>query len=137
MCEVCNITFPVEVVDFRTVWHFAVQYGMVRMAYMNYRIEEHAVVNTASDTDTVEIMVDGKKIPAKKGEPILAALLANGIRINRYTAKKHEPRGLFCGIGQCTDCAMIVNGRPNVRTCITPVESGMIIKTQNGIEKEV
>ncbi len=131
------LLFPVEVVDFRTVWHFAVQYGMVRMAYMNYRIEEHAVVNTASDTDTVEITVDGKKIPAKKGEPILAALLASGIRINRYTAKKHEPRGLFCGIGQCTDCVMIVNGRPNVRTCITPVESGMIIKTQNGIEKEV
>ncbi|MCK9170732.1 MAG: (2Fe-2S)-binding protein [Treponema sp.] len=101
---------------------------------MNNRIEEHAVLDTASDKETVEITVDGITIPAEKGEPILAALLANGIRINRYTAKKHEPRGLFCGIGQCTDCAMVVNGRPNVRTCITPVEAGMVIKTQEGIE---
>ena len=29
---------------------------------------------------------------------ILAALHAEGIIVNRYTAKKHEPRGIFCGI---------------------------------------
>jgi aerobic-type carbon monoxide dehydrogenase small subunit (CoxS/CutS family) len=65
---------------------------------------------------------------------IIAALIANGIRINRYTLKKKEPRGIFCGIGQCTDCVMVVNGRINVRTCITPVVDSMVIQTQQGLE---
>ncbi|MFR9063908.1 MAG: 2Fe-2S iron-sulfur cluster-binding protein [[Clostridium] scindens] len=26
------------------------------------------------------------------------------------SAKKHEPRGYFCGIGRCTNCVMTVNG---------------------------
>ncbi len=104
---------------------------------MDNRIKEHVVVDTSSDAKMVEIEVDGKKISAKEGEPILSALLANGIRINRYTEKRHEPRGLFCGIGQCTDCAMVVNGQPNVRTCITPVKAGMVIDTQNGIGEEL
>ena len=28
---------------------------------------------------------------------------------------------------------MTVNGDPNVRTCVTPVEEGMIVETQNGL----
>ncbi|MBA7552884.1 hypothetical protein ES705_45461 [subsurface metagenome] len=83
--------------------------------------------------EMVEIKVDGKIIQVKKGEMIVAALITNGITINRYTLKKKEPRGIFCGIGQCTDCVMVVNGKPNVRTCVTPVEDGMIIETQYGV----
>jgi len=81
----------------------------------------------------VSISVDGKEIEAYEGEPILSALLAAGIRINRYTVKRREPRGLFCGIGQCSDCSMIVDGKANVRTCITPVRDGMVILTQDGL----
>ncbi len=102
---------------------------------MSMRIENHVILDVEADAKLVEITVDGKKIPAKEGEPILAALVASGVKINRYTVKKHEPRGLFCGIGQCTDCAMIVDGQPNVRTCITPVRAGMVIKTQDGLTK--
>jgi aerobic-type carbon monoxide dehydrogenase small subunit (CoxS/CutS family) len=58
--------------------------------------------------------------------------LAHGRRIFRYTKKHHETRGLFCGIGQCTDCVMEVDGVPNVRTCVTPVREGMIVVTQRG-----
>jgi len=104
---------------------------------MCYRVTEHVILGEDSTLDdVVEIIVDGKPISAKIGEPILAALLAENIIINRYTVKRKEPRGLFCGIGQCTDCAMIVNGKANVRTCITPVEAGMVIKTQHGIGGE-
>lgn len=28
---------------------------------------------------------------------------------------------------------MIVNGKPNVRTCITPLEAGMKVETQYGV----
>lgn len=100
---------------------------------MCMRIKDHVILGQEEPPKIVEITVDGKKLMAKEGEPILAALLAENIIINRYTVKRKEPRGLFCGIGQCTDCAMIVNGKPNVRTCITPVEQGMVIKTQYGV----
>jgi predicted molibdopterin-dependent oxidoreductase YjgC len=91
------------------------------------------VLGEDSQGKIVEITVDGKTLKAKEGEKILSALLANNIIVNRYTVKRKEPRGLFCGIGQCTDCAMIVNGKPNVRTCITPVKAGMVIETQHGL----
>jgi predicted molibdopterin-dependent oxidoreductase YjgC len=101
---------------------------------MPRRILDHPILGDSEPGDIVCIRVDGKPIEAKRGEPIVAALLAAGIKVNRYTRKRHEPRGVFCGIGQCTDCVMVVNGIPNVRTCITPVEDGMIIETQEGIE---
>lgn len=101
---------------------------------MCLRVENHVVLDTELHGPVVEITVDGKPIPAYEGEPILAALLAQGIRINRYTVKRHDPRGLFCGIGQCTDCAMVVDGVPNVRTCITPVRAGMVVETQQGLD---
>ncbi|MGL6200807.1 MAG: (2Fe-2S)-binding protein [Lachnospiraceae bacterium] len=104
---------------------------------MCLRVNDHVVLGEDNCSKTVEITVDGRKIMAKEGEQILAALISNNIIINRYTVKRNEPRGLFCGIGQCTDCAMIVDGRPNVRTCITPVKEGMVIETQYGVEREV
>ncbi|HHY37433.1 MAG TPA: (2Fe-2S)-binding protein [Clostridia bacterium] len=96
------------------------------------RVTEHPILGGLTPGRVVQIVVDGKKIEAREGETIAAALLAAGIRVNRYTSKRHEPRGLFCGIGQCTDCVMVVNGVPNVRTCVTPVASGMVIETQHG-----
>ncbi|MDR1495832.1 MAG: (2Fe-2S)-binding protein [Clostridiales Family XIII bacterium] len=97
------------------------------------RIKDHVILGEEADAPMIEITFDGKPIKAKEGEPILAALLSEGVIISRYTVNKKEPRGLFCGIGQCTDCAMIVNGQANVRTCITPVERGMVVETQYGI----
>ena len=100
------------------------------------RVMEHPVLGEQKDIEWVTIYVDGKPIQAKKGEMILAALHAQGIIINRYTAKKHEPRGIFCGIGQCTDCMMVVKGVPNIRTCITPVEDGMTVDSHDGYGKK-
>lgn len=97
------------------------------------RIENHPVLGKAVITAQVTITVDGKKIKAFKGEMIASALVAAGIKVFRYTSKKHEPRGVFCAIGRCTDCVMEVNGVANVRTCVTLVENNMHIKTQRGL----
>ena len=67
---------------------------------------------------------------AFEGEPIAAALMANGIRVFRKTRKRGEPRGVFCAIGRCTDCIMTVDGVPNVRTCMVLVKEGMQIKSE-------
>ena len=100
---------------------------------MDRRIREHPVLGPLGEARAVEIVVDGRTIEATEGEPIAAALLAAGIRAFRYTRKREAPRGLFCAIGRCTDCAMTVDGVPNVRTCITPVAPGMRIETQTGL----
>lgn len=100
---------------------------------MDRRIREHPILSPLKPSRAVEITVDGRTIEAVEGEPIAAALLAAGIRVFRHTRKRAEPRGLFCAIGRCTDCAMTVNGIPNVRTCVTSVEPGMRIDTQRGL----
>ena len=69
-----------------------------------------------------------------EGEPIAAALKAAGVTTHRHTSKLGKPRGVFCAIGRCTDCVMVVNGRPNVRTCMTLLEEGMSVQTQYGLE---
>ena len=99
------------------------------------RIENHIILGDLEEKKMVTIIVDGKEIPAGEGEPILSALLAEGIKVSNFSQKHHEPRGYFCGIGRCTNCVMTVNGDPNVRTCVTPVEAGMVVETQDGLGK--
>ena len=80
-----------------------------------------------------EIDVDGRKLFAHEGETIAAVLLAAGIRVCRFTPKKHGPRGVYCGIGLCQECVMVVNGVPNIRTCQTLATPGCKILTQEGL----
>lgn len=96
------------------------------------RIIEHPILGKSEVRKKVKIYVDGKEMQAYEGEMIASALLSNGKKVFRFTKKDKNPRGIFCAIGRCTDCVMIVNGIPNIRTCITPVKEGMRIKTQKG-----
>lgn len=98
---------------------------------MNFRVKTHPILEII-DKKQITINIDGKSYSAFEGEPIAAALMAQGIIVHRKTHKSGENRGVFCGIGQCNDCVMIVNGEPNVRTCITAVRDGMFIETQIG-----
>lgn len=99
------------------------------------RVEKHPVLEDLPEAKLVTITVDGRRIQAREGEVIAAALSAAGIRAFRKTPIHHKPRGLFCAIGRCTDCAMTVDGVPNVRTCVTRVREGMEIETQDGLGK--
>ena len=97
------------------------------------RISEHPIIESYNKGRKVTFSFDGKELSGYEGESIAAALKAAGVMVHRYTAKQHKPRGIFCAIGRCTDCVMIVNGKPNVRTCITPLEAGMKVETQYGV----
>ncbi|TWH81389.1 (2Fe-2S)-binding protein [Sedimentibacter saalensis] len=96
------------------------------------RIAEHPILGQDIREEIVTITFDGKEITAYKGEMIAAALIANGVHTFRHTERKNKPRGIYCGIGRCTDCVMIVDGIPNVRTCVTEVRDGMKVETQYG-----
>lgn len=98
----------------------------------NGRIQEHPILGSLPTQRKCTIIVDSIQIEAVVGEPILASLLAAGIYVTRSTEKYSEPRGLYCGIGVCTDCLVTADGVPNVRSCVTPVKAGMVIKTRGG-----
>ncbi len=98
------------------------------------RIEKHPIIDSYEKGKQVTFSFDGKEMKGYEGESIAAALHAAGVMTHRYTAKQHKPRGVFCCIGRCTDCVMIVNGQPNVRTCITPLEEGISVETQYGVQ---
>jgi predicted molibdopterin-dependent oxidoreductase YjgC len=78
----------------------------------------------------VAIRVDGEPVEAREGETVLAAIWANGPRALHTTAKTKEPRALLCGIGLCFDCIVTVDGKRNVRACMTPVAEGMAVELQ-------
>ena len=102
------------------------------------RIKSHPILDFKSKKK-IKFYFEGKEMTAYEGDTIASALIANGIDIFGYTPKKGRPRGLFCCIGKCSSCLVIVNGIPNVRACITPVEEGMIVRKQigKGSSKEV
>ena len=97
------------------------------------RIDTHPILDSFPKGKLVKFQLDGKTMEGYEGEPIAAALKAEGVMVHRHTSKLDRPRGIFCAIGRCTDCVMIVDGRPNTRTCITPLREGMEIETQYGI----
>lgn len=100
---------------------------------MSERIKEHPILGVQEKGRVVRFLYDGRELEGCEGEPIAAALKAAGVMVHRYTKKEHKPRGIFCAIGRCTDCVMVVDGVPNVRTCITPLREGMDVKTQYGV----
>lgn len=101
------------------------------MVASDRRVADHAVLGAEEAASTVTIYLDGTPIQAKAGEPIMAALVAAGVGVFRHTAKG-SPRRMFCGIGRCTDCVMVVDGVPGVRTCVTRVREGMRVERQEG-----
>jgi predicted molibdopterin-dependent oxidoreductase YjgC len=96
------------------------------------RILSHPVIERFPKGLKVMFEFDGNSLEGFEGEPIAMALRANGITIHRYTPRGGSPRGVFCAIGRCTDCVMVVDGVPNVRTCVTPLQNGMTVQTQYG-----
>lgn len=75
---------------------------------------------------------DGREIPFVSGQTVGAALTAAGIRSWRTTRVQGRPRGLFCGIGICFDCLLVVDGRPNQRACLLLARDGMRLASQEG-----
>jgi sarcosine oxidase subunit alpha len=72
-----------------------------------------------------------RTISACAGQSIAAALYAAGVRVFSRSFKYHRPRGLFCVAGDCPNCLMQVDGRPNVRTCTEPARAGQVVVHQN------
>jgi predicted molibdopterin-dependent oxidoreductase YjgC len=95
------------------------------------RISEHPILEFPKKRE-VSFIFEGQELKGLEGEPIAAALHANGIKTLRYSPKDHRARGFFCAIGNCSSCLMEVNGEPNVRVCVEELKEGMVVKRQEG-----
>jgi D-hydroxyproline dehydrogenase subunit gamma len=78
------------------------------------------------------LTLDGAPVTAYEGETVATLLLAEG-HIATRTTPGGEPRGVFCGMGVCFDCLVVVDGIPNTRACMTQVREGMEVRRQNGL----
>lgn len=68
-------------------------------------------------------------IPARRGESLLAALVASHeLRLREFPTGEY--RGPFCGMGVCQDCLVEVDGAPATRACLTTVEASMTVRRQ-------
>ena len=80
----------------------------------------------------IEFTFDGEKIVAITGQSVAAALLSADQRILRKTRFNNNERGVFCGIGVCFDCLVVIDGVTNQRACLIEAKPGMKVQTQVG-----
>ena len=97
------------------------------------RVENHPILGAAPQKRWVRFSLDGQERSGKEGEPLAVALLASGDFALRRSPVLGQPRGVYCGIGRCSDCLMTVNEIPNVRSCVTPLAEGMRVERQHGL----
>jgi aerobic-type carbon monoxide dehydrogenase small subunit (CoxS/CutS family) len=85
-----------------------------------------------STTAKKEVTFTFNGVPFKGivGQSIAAALMAEGVRELRKTRFGKEPRLIFCGIGICFDCVVVVNGVANQRACLVEITDGAKIESQ-------
>ncbi len=85
----------------------------------------------AKPSSPVEILHDGEKIVAERGEPLAHALIAADRLLLARSGKMHRPRGPYCLRGGCDGCLARVDGEANVMTCRRVARGGERIETQN------
>ena len=101
---------------------------------MSFRIDEHPVLDFSSSREEVSFTFNGETLKGYRGEPIITALRANGVIKLKEGMKKHTPFGPFCMQGRCCSCTMMVDGQPNVMTCVRALEAGMRVEEQGAGE---
>src|SRR5215204_3958407 len=97
------------------------------------RISAHPILGDLPQGPPIEFTFDDASVVGREGEPIAAALFAAGYRVLRTMPRFGDSRGGYCMIGRCTDCMVIVDGIPNVPACLTPVSTGLVVRTQRGL----
>jgi len=81
---------------------------------------------------TITVYLDGRAIPARAGESIAACLLRAGVSHFRTTPVSGARRLPYCMIGHCFDCLIEIDGIGSRQACLSQVENGMKLRTQDG-----
>jgi predicted molibdopterin-dependent oxidoreductase YjgC len=69
----------------------------------------------------------GQALRARAGDTVAMALWALGERALRTSCSEGAPRGVFCNMGVCFECQVLVDGRW-ARASTTEVREGMAVE---------
>ena len=93
------------------------------------RIKEHPILKF-EEKKKIYFTFDNTSVYGYEGDTIASALHALGVRKLSESQHHKRPRGLYCAIGNCSSCYMVVDGVSNVKTCITLLKEGMDVRIQ-------
>ncbi len=93
------------------------------------RIHSHPILEFEKKED-IPFIFEGKQVLGKQGDTVASALVNLGVDVFSYSIKLKRPRGFYCAIGNCASCKMIVDGKPNVKTCVTKLTPHMVVERQ-------
>ena len=79
------------------------------------------------------ITFDGRTCQGRPGQTISEVLMANGLIILGQ-APDGTDRGVYCGMGVCYQCRVILNGKMNIRACKTLAKPGDAVLSQKDEE---
>ena len=93
-------------------------------------INKHPILPTP-ERKQVDFTFNGTPLKGYEGIVISSNLFLNGIKIFGHHEKDKSPQGIFCAMGQCSQCTVLVNGQP-MKSCMIPLKEGMKIESCEG-----
>ncbi|MGC2474387.1 MAG: (2Fe-2S)-binding protein [Candidatus Sulfotelmatobacter sp.] len=78
-------------------------------------------------SDAIKLTVNGAAVSVASGTTVAAAILIAGKSFRRSV--RGEPRGPLCGMGNCFECRVAINGVSHCRSCQCLCEPGMLVTT--------
>ncbi len=79
---------------------------------------------------SVKIYFNDEELIAYEGENLAAALYSSNKKTLRYSSKLKMPRGIYCLIGSCQECILLINGKKAL-ACLTRITENMNIESIN------
>lgn len=76
----------------------------------------------------VRFRFDGDEIEGFDGETVAVALLAAGVRGFGRNQVNGKRRSIFCAMGICQECVVVVDGRAR-EACRLPVAAGLEVRS--------
>ena len=73
---------------------------------------------------TVRFTFEGVAHDGAEGETLAAALRAVGVLTLRHNPVDGTPRGMFCAMGVCQDCVVLIDDRP-IEACRVRLREGL------------
>jgi D-hydroxyproline dehydrogenase subunit gamma len=76
------------------------------------------------------LTVNGHTVTAYSGESLATVLLAAGVRTFQKSLDGKNRNRVYCGMGECMQCLVTVDGIPSCQACKTLARPGMRVETQ-------
>lgn len=78
--------------------------------------------------EELPLFLDDRLLRARAGENVAAALFGSGVKVLRASPRLRQARGMFCLMGSCQECLVMIDGR-RALACQTIVTAGLRIET--------